>query len=223
MIRMIIGQSALKSHNRGVALMEFAIGLPVLALVGMGGLEMANYAMAIHKVSQTASAMADNLSRVGAKSSLAKTQLRETDIRDSFRGMERQANGLGIGANGRAIISSLERNADDGQWIHWQRCIGTLNHTSSYGLEGIGASGTGFPGMGPGATKIKAPPGDGQAVMFVEIAFEYKPLFTESIIPQKKLTSFAAFMVRSPRDTDVGVTNPSPGIAAYTCNKFTAT
>ena len=211
------------SDKRGVALIEFAIGLPVLALMGMGGIELGNYALAIHKVSQTASAMADNLSRVGAKSSLAKTQLRETDIRDSFRGMERQATGLSVGLNGRAIISSLERNPDGGQWIRWQRCIGMLNHPSSYGVEDDGSTGTSFPGMGPGMTKIKAPPGSDQAVMFVEIAYEYKPLFSSAIISQTKLTSFAAFIVRSPRDTDAGVINPSPGITPYTCDRFTAT
>ena len=209
--------------RRGVALVEFALGLPIILAVGLGGLEYSQYAMAVHKVSQSANAMADNLSRVGARSALSVTQIREADIIDTFRGMDRQASELKIGTYGRVIISSLERNASDGQWIHWQRCIGMLNVPSSFGSAGDGATGTGFAGMGPPGSQVQAPPGTGQAVMFVEVQYDYQPLFSTMILPPTRLNSYSVFVVRTPRDTAVGVTNPSPSATPYTCNRFTAT
>ena len=209
--------------RRGVALIEFALAFPLLLTFGMGGLEYSQFALAVHKVSQSANAMADNLSRVGAKSALTTTQLREADIIDTFRGMQRQAGNLNVGLHGRVIVSSLERNASGGQWIRWQRCLGTMVYPSSYGNAGDGASGTSFPGMGPAGSEVKAPPGTGQAVMFVEIAYEYQPMFTSAILPPTLLKSYSAFIVRSPRDTAAGVTNPSPSVTSYTCNRHTAT
>src|SRR3546814_13154337 len=44
--------------------------------------------------------------------------------------------------HGRIILSSLERNDDGGQWIHWQRCYGDLDVESSYGEAGDGEEGT---------------------------------------------------------------------------------
>ena len=212
-----------RSDHRGIALIEFALAFPLLLTLGMGGLEYSQYALAMHKVSQSANAMADNLSRVGMKSALSTTQIREVDIIDSFRGMERQAGDLKVGLRGRVIVSSLERNVSGGQWIRWQRCLGKMVHPSSYGNAGDGATGTSFPGMGPAGSEIQAPPGSSQAVMFVEIAYEYQPMFSSMILPPTKLKSYSAFIVRSPRDTAAGVTNPSPSATSYTCNRHTAT
>ncbi len=216
---------AILRDQRAVSAIEFALVLPILSLMGMGGLELSQYAITIHRVTQSANALADDLSRVGANSSLSTTQLRERDVLDGFRGMIRQNPTLNIPANGRVILSSLELNASNGQWIHWQRCIGAMNFASTYGNAGDGATGTAFPGMGPTGSKIQTPPGAGQAVMFVEVAFQYTPMFTGLILPSKVIKSEAAFLVRTPRDTSgSGIFNPSPTVPTpYTCNRFTAT
>src|SRR3546814_1196324 len=69
--------------------------------------------------------------------------------------------------HGRIILSSLERNADGGQQIHWQRCYGDLDVASSYGEAGDGEEGTDFPGMGPDGAEVTA--AAGAAVMFVAV------------------------------------------------------
>ncbi len=216
-------KSCLKDR-RGVSAIEFALVLPVLAIMGMGGLEMSQYAITIHLVTQSANSLADNMSRVGANSSLTTTQLRERDIVDGFYGMIRQNPTLNIPGNGRVILSSLERNSSGGQWIHWQRCIGTMAHASTYGNAGDGVTGTSFAGMGPTGSKIQTPPGSGQAVMFVEVAYQYTPMFTDLILPSRVITSDAAFIVRSPRDlAGTGLFNPSPAVATpYICSRYTA-
>jgi TadE-like protein len=211
-------------QTRGVSAIEFALTLPVLSLMGMGGLEMAQYALTVHKVSQAANALADNMSRVGALSALSTTQLRESDVLDGFVGVKRQNPALNITANGRITLSSLELNPSGGQWIHWQRCIGTMVRAPAYGIQGTGVSGTAFAGMGPLGQEIKTPPGAGQAVMFVELAYQYTPMFTGLVLPSTLIKTESAFIVRTPRDTSGnGIFNPGTSVPTpYTCDRHTA-
>jgi TadE-like protein len=215
----------LAANISGVSIMEFALVLPVLTLLGMGGLEMSQYAMSIHRVSQATNALADTMSRVGARSALTRTQLRESDVLDGFRGFLEQNPQLDLGNHGRIILSSLDLNAAGGQRIHWQRCIGVMVRDSLYGPQGTGATGTGFAGMGPAGQQIQTPPGAGQAVMYVEVAYTYTPMFTDMVLPSTLITSEAAFLVRTPRDnTTTGIFNPGGAVPTpYTCNRHTAT
>jgi Flp pilus assembly protein TadG len=216
----------LRDDTSGLALIEFGYSLPLLLGLSGYGLELANLANANMRVSQAANALADNVSRVGLESALAKTQLRESDINDGLIGVARQSGTMDIGTRGRVIVSSLERNADGGQWIHWQRCLGTRNYTSSFGVAGDGVTGTSFPGMGPASARVTAPDAE-SAVMFVEIIYDYKPIFSTIYINNRQIRFHASYIVRDKRDLTVnsgtGITNPSPSATAYTCNRFTAT
>src|SRR5690606_30651716 len=118
----------------------------------------------------------------------------EADINDVFAGVEKQAGNLHFEQHGRIILSSLERNSDGGQWIHWQRCYGDLNVDSSYGTEGDGQSGTDFPGMGPEGAEVTA--AAGTAVMFVEVVYEYQPLLYGKWLGTRTIRSTAAFNIR---------------------------
>src|SRR3546814_18229085 len=82
--------------------------------------------------------------------------------------------------HGRIILSSLERNADGGQQIHWQRCYGDLDVASSYGEAGDGEEGTDFPGMGPDGAEVTA--AAGTAVRFVKVYYDYQPLDRKSVV-----------------------------------------
>ncbi len=227
---------ALSKGQSGNALIEFAFSLPLLTLLGGYGIEMANLAMVNQQVSQAAMALADNMSRVGASSALAVTQIREADVVDSFEGIKRQADGLKLTTYGRVILSSLQRNAADGQWIAWQRCIGMKNVSSLYGAQGDGATGTGLAGMGPATARITAPPDS--AVMFVEIVYDYQPLFLSiptygaAITNNRVIRYEASFIVRDARElasntstpTVPGIINPGPTTAPVkTCSTYSAT
>lgn len=211
----------LRSDVSGVAMIEFAYSLPLLLVLGGYGIEMSNMATVNQKVSQAALALADNMSRVGAESALSVVQIRESDVNDSFIGLKRQTGTLNLTANGRVILSSLEQNASGGQWIHWQRCIGTKNVTSSYGPQGTGVTGTSFLGMGSAAARVTAPPGS--AVMFVEIVYDYKALFGTMFMPARTIRYEASFVVRDDRDmSGNGIFNPSPTATSSTCGTFAA-
>lgn len=207
--------SALQRDCSGLALIEFAYVIPVLTAVGISGIEMTNYANVNMRVSQAAMALADNMSRVGLESSLSSVQIREADVNDSFIGIQRQTEGLNFTANGRVVLSSLERNADGGQWIHWQRCFGSQTTIAPrYGTQGTGATGTAFTGMGPVTARVTAP--IDTAVMFVEMTYTYQPLFTGFFLRDRTIRHEASFINRDPRDLSA-IHNPAPAAPVATC------
>ncbi|WP_284125909.1 TadE/TadG family type IV pilus assembly protein [Parerythrobacter aestuarii] len=210
--------------SRGVALVEMAFITPIILLMGVAGIEMANLAVTTMRVSQAAMHIADNASRIGDTDDLTARKVYEGDINDLFIGVRLQAgDGIDLYENGRVILSSLEQNADGGQWIHWQRCMGKKNVDSDYGAQGEGETGTDFDGMGPDGDELTA--ASGEAVMYVEIEYDYQPLidngFTEAFLPTEPIRSEAAFYVRSSRDL-TGTYQRSTPSTVYTCDKYEA-
>jgi hypothetical protein len=201
--------------TRATALMETAFLLPVLLLLGLGGMELTNLAVANMRVGQLASSLADNASRISAESAMPLPVVREIDVNELLAITLENGAKLGLEENGRIILSSLEVDPDTGnQWIHWQRCAGEKLFTSSYGTEGtIGGT---FDGMGDGGEKAIALPDI--AIMFVEIAYDYQPLVGEQWIGRRTLRYTASFMVRDDRDLS-GITNPEPAATLSTCTQ----
>ncbi len=203
----------LACDDSGLALTEFAFVAPFFLTIGLAGTDTANYAITHMRVSQIAMHVADNASRVGEHDVLVARRINEANINDLFIGAERFAGGLDLAANGRVILSSLEINADGGQWIHWQRCFGTKVFASTYGDAGDGLTGTDFPGMGEAGSEITATPGN--AVMFVEVALDYSGLGPVSLADGDVITYTAAFNVRDSRDlTQIYQTNPVSPVAS---------
>ncbi|WP_448664400.1 TadE/TadG family type IV pilus assembly protein [Sphingomonas sp. CJ20] len=226
----------LRQDSRGVSLLEFAIGLPLLLVAGMWGVELTHLAITNQRVSQLALQLADNASRVGLYSSLATMQLREVDINDVLLATRTQGDGIGLTTNGRIILSSLENvqqsyDSAPVQRIHWQRCIGLKRGTgydSSYGTTTTAAGTTNTQanagtaastGMGDTGSKVNAPSGSG--VMFVEINYLYTPIIgTGWFTGAQRLHYTASFIVRDNRDF-AQIYNPSPAATRSTCNLYT--
>jgi hypothetical protein len=199
--------------NRATVLIEMAFCIPLLILVGFGGLEIANLTLAHTRISQIGLGTADNAARIAVGSSLQLPRIREVDINEVFTGAEQQAGNLDLRARGKIILSSLEQNSEGGQWIHWQRCFGQLPVQSSFGTAGDGATGVAFEGMGPAGHKVTAP--FGSAVMFVEIVYQYRPLLYGRWLGPRTIRSTAAFNIREGRE--LAVPQPTTGVTASTC------
>jgi hypothetical protein len=204
----------LRRDTRGLAMIETAFTMPVLIFASLAGLEVANLMITHTRVSSVALSVADNASRIASGSNLALPQVREVDVNDAFAGAQLQGGNLDVKTNGRVILSSLETNASGGQWIHWQRCFGDKNYGSSYGTAGTGATGTGFPGMGPTGKEVRA--SVGAPVMFVEVYYDYQPFLYDSWIGDQHINYTAAFTVRDARDT-TNIFNPSPAATVNSC------
>ena len=210
---------ALPHAKSGVAMVEFAFTAPIVLTLGLLGSETAYYAITHMQVSQVAMQVADNASRVGEQDVLVARRVFEDDINEVFVGAEKLGERINIFENGRVILSSLEQNEDGGQWIHWQRCRGAKNFTSSYGVEGAGESGNSFDGMGEDGRKITA--SAGTAVMFVEISYDYEALTPFDYLDGETLTYTAAFNIRDSRDLSALFPSQS-GQNSANCSVFSA-
>ncbi len=181
-------------HNSGLAMIEFALGAPFILAAGLGGTEVANYTLANMKIGQLAVHLADNASRIGDTSTLQNRRIYESDINDVIVGAQIQAGALDLYDNGRVIISSLEVNEEDEQYIHWQRCRGLKNVLSSYGDQGDVMA----DGIGPPDEEVIAQ--QGEAVIFVEVQYTYQPMIWGQAFSNREITSIASFTVRDSRD-----------------------
>jgi len=202
----------------GVALVEFAYSLPFMTILGLGGIEIANYSVTHMRISQIAVSLADNASRAKEQIDAGVPYMREYDVNEAFQAAEVQSGNLDIQANGRMILSSLEVNPGNNnrQWIHWQRCSGSKSaYNSSYGTEGDGASGTAFKGMGPTGRVLTAE--SGYAIMFVEVVYDYQPLLFGRFIPTGPIRKTAAMYVRDDRGLQDGLKNPDPAAVQNKC------
>lgn len=231
---------SLGRDRSGLALLEFALSLPVVLGLGCYGLEISNLALLNLRISQIALNLADNASRVGTFSSLQTLQLREVDMNDVLQAARYQGSSINLTTNGRIIVSSLENvqqsyDSTPTQRIHWQRCIGLKGsiaadaaYNSSYGTtlvnDGTDATapndGTLAPnGMGDTGSMVTAPAASG--VMFVEINYLTKPLFGTWLSAPARIHYIASYIVRDRRDFSQ-IFNPSPTATRMTCNLYTS-
>lgn len=212
----------IRHDKSGMALIEFALTLPIFMGLGFYGVEVSHLAITQMKMSQIALNMADNASRIGSlDSNFSAKKILESQLNDVFQAADIQSGNIDVYGQGRLVLSSLEVNADGGQVVQWQRCKGYLGKESAYGDEGDGKTGKGFMGMGPPADRIAATPGS--AVMFVELYYEYEPLFGEMFMEHKILRQEAAYTVRDKRELGVSPGGDTNSPRKSTCEKFDST
>lgn len=230
----------LRRDTGGLALLEFALTLPLVLTVGVCGTELSYVAITNLKVSQYALNLADNASRVGVVAGNGVEQLREADVNDVLTGAKLEGQAIGLTTYGRVTLTSLEnvqQNYDSGpvQRIHWQRCIGVksgTNFDSTWDKTSITAgsdntqanAGVAEPsGYGPGSPQVSASPGNG--VIFVEVNYQYQPLFptmyTTLFGPAPVIHYIASYVIRDNRDYSQ-LYNFTPAAVRSTCDLHTA-
>ena len=163
-----------------MAMTEFALSLPILCILCLGGVELSNLSMAYLRVNSIAIQAADNAARV-------RSSIDETDVNEIFIGTKLIGQSIDFANNGRIILSSIEPVMDTSsppavvnQYLRWQRCTGANAANSTHGNQGDGATGTAqAAGFGvPGGPKIKA--SKNTAVILAEVVYSYQPLLTTS-------------------------------------------
>ncbi|MDF2495129.1 pilus assembly protein [Sphingomonas sp.] len=189
----------LKRDQRGLALIEFALTLPIVLVLLLYGLETANLGLSILRVHQIAATSADNAARV-------RDSINEADVSEVLMGGKIVGERMDFGTRGRIVLSDVLPNGNTSgsgsslivyQKIQWQRCTGALNNTESqpqYGREGKGVSDNSLPSMGASDRQIAATPGS--AMIFAEVTYLYKPLVSSTILGTPILRSEASFTVR---------------------------
>jgi hypothetical protein len=185
----------LDTDSDGTALLEFAISLPFLMILCVGGLEISNLALDYQRVSNIAIKTADHAARV-------RTSIDEADVNQIFTGSKLMGDKLNFAAHGRIILSSIEPVMDNSsppkvvsQLLRWQRCTGASAANSSHGNQGD-QNPVGF-GL-PGKPKITA--AKNTAVMLAEVVYDYQPLFVTSWFGPITIRSSQAITVRERSD-----------------------
>lgn len=205
----------LRDNRSGVALVEFAYSMPILVALGMTGTELANYASTRMRISQIALAISDHSSRMGEDGVLQDIKIYESDINDVFIGAQLQSGALDLKTNGRVILTSLETNTLSNGTVQqkegWKRCYGNdTAYTRQYTVQSDG--------MGVAGSRVTA--AQGTAVMFVEVAYTYKPLFPLAnglnFPNPQKIVDVASFYVRDDRDLPGGI-YAQGGVTPSTC------
>jgi TadE-like protein len=215
--RLSFGRSLLRDTD-GVALLEFAISLPFLLVLCLGGLELSSLALAYQRVSNIAIKTADNAARV-------RTSIDEADINQIFLGSKLMGDKIDFPAHGRIILSSIEPVMDNSsppkvvnQLLRWQRCTGANPANSTHGDQGD----TNVNGFGlAGQTKIKA--AKNTAVMLAEVVYDYQPLIAPSWFGPITIRTSQAITVRERSDQVVkNAQNLSTSKKALCTNAHTA-
>jgi hypothetical protein len=196
----------------GIAAVELALVMPPLLIIGLGTTEIVNSITTRKRVAELAMMVSDNASRISDGSSLNGAPIRESDINDVFLGAQLQSAGFNLEANGKVVLYSLEQNAQGGQWVRWRRCFGRSSYAPAY-QENVGKTGKGFAGMSSNGQLITAAKGD--SVMFVEIAYDYKPVIPVAWagFNSERITVRVAMNVRDKRD----LTGITPDAVASKC------
>ncbi len=204
---------SLRKDNSGLALIEFAYSIPVLFGLSITGADAAMYVQMSQKVSQIALATADNASRLGLENGLQARRVFEGDVIQIFSGAEEQSGKTDFYDNARIILSSVELDGDNLPYIHWQRCAGGRQYSSTHGNQGAGKSDDSLEdGIGPAGRKVLPVPAS--AVMFVEISYQYKSLFGLEPFDGREIVQTAAFNVRETRDlAQLYTTNANDAVA----------
>ncbi|MEL1249243.1 TadE/TadG family type IV pilus assembly protein [Aurantiacibacter gilvus] len=198
----------LRRDEEAVSTLEFALILPLFITLGLTGVEMAYMATVNMQVSQTAISLADNASRLGQTDNSSVTPtVTEADIDSIIGGALRQGESFNLEENGRIILSSLEYDEVTGrQFIHWQRCRGSLDRDSLYGDDGDnnGLGSTTIVGVGTADNQILAT--EGSAVMVAEVYYRYDGIINGSFGETAEFRQEAIFTIRDDRNLTPGVT-----------------
>ncbi|MBU3079358.1 TadE/TadG family type IV pilus assembly protein [Sphingomonas quercus] len=206
-------------------MIEFATILPLFLVAVLLGSDYAWYVVTRQQVASVARMTADNASRIGEDDPADIKKASEAAIIDLLQGGIEQGGSLDMAQRGRIILSSYERWDGARLVIKWQRCAGALAYDSSQGHEGdVRPQGMGVTGVKPpplpppiggSASQPGSQPPPDAALMFVEVAYEYRPLFGHFWNAGNRIVEMAAFRTREKRDL-TQVYN-SEGVAPATC------
>ncbi|WP_339630242.1 TadE/TadG family type IV pilus assembly protein [uncultured Sneathiella sp.] len=165
-------QEFIRNH-RGVAMVEFAMLLPLLMLLTAGSFEVARYALMTQKLDRITATLSDLIARSGNET------ITETEISNIIDSALFMAQPFDISDGSVIFLTSVQGRAGDAPEILSQRVSGNLTgYTSAIGstIGGDATLPTAFPDAGSGETLA-----DGETLIIAEIIYDYSPYLTGRI------------------------------------------
>ncbi len=157
------------ADNHGVALVEFAVALPILILMILGGFEAARYILLQQKLNGAAVTMAD----LAAQSET----LTAAELDTLFAAVDYVIRPFTMGGDGVVIVSSIGATGGSPVEVYWQR-----KGAGSLASDSV---------VAPGGTSVSLPSGfvvrDGESVIVSEVFFRFTPILVPNLFPSAEL------------------------------------
>jgi len=185
---------SLCQDRRGVAFLEFALGLPLFLGLTLTALEFGNFVMATNRVQRMASMLSDLV----AQSGTGEVGISEKQVYDLFNAIDLTAKPYDLRKRGRVVITGVQgtdkdNNATVENQILWQRFDGAYVQAAPL----VGCAQTVTTASLPNNRALLL-----DEVMFhVQVSYNYEPLF--AVIPfgmlnmQPAITRAVMFRARS--------------------------
>jgi Flp pilus assembly protein TadG len=166
-------------NRRGSLLVETAFTMSILAMLSLGGAELARYTLLHQKMERIAASIGDLIAQ-------AQT-LSEVDVTNVFAAVSEIARPFDLSTSGVVIISSIGATGGGGPTMNWQRLGGGVLPATSLIATTPGASAA----MPTGFTVS-----DGETVITAEVMFDYQPWLFDALIGNTQLYHTAFFRPR---------------------------
>ncbi|USG62937.1 pilus assembly protein [Sneathiella marina] len=160
-------------NRRGVAMVEFAMLLPLLMLLAAGSFEVARYALIMQKLDRIVATLSDLVARSGNET------MTETEVSNIMDSAFYMAQPFDITGDAMMILTSVEGRAGQAPQILSQRSSGTVaGAASTIGttINGNATLPSAFPDAGSGETL-----NDGETLIVAELVYNYSPYLIGNI------------------------------------------
>ena len=155
-----------KANQKGVALIEFALVLPVVTLLLLGCMDLTIYLVAHQRVSRAAYTMSNLLTQMDQG-------LQEAQVSDMILALNQVSKPYNIETDGKAVITAIIGNGVDGAapdnfTVAWKRCYGAMAGTGTFGAQGSLVTQATFPASTIVTSK--------QILIITELTYQYTPI-----------------------------------------------
>jgi len=156
----------IKKQEEGIAVLEFAIAVPVIVTLLMGTIDLVTYVIAHQRISRAAYTMSNLLTQMDKG-------LKEAQVSDMMLALNRVSDPYDIATNGKATMTAIIGKGPDGVEpdyfkVAWQRCYGAGTGSSSYGAENTTVAQSSFP--------VNTIVTSSQILIVTEITYNFEPM-----------------------------------------------
>lgn len=210
MIRVV---NNMRADRRGATIVEVALWMPLIVMIGLGMLEYTNFILAGQKLERIATVTADTI----ARNTMAPS---ERSFIDTFKAVEKLDVPFDLKKDGRTILTGVigvNKNGAVVNKVVWQRCDGDLTAAGSQ----IGSEWKTTPDYGEGPDVLlpnNVVLQQNQMVVVSEVAYKYDPLINidqlRRLPPDGIIRQRSMFITRGSAIPNI---TPSSGVSAKTC------
>lgn len=166
------------SSNTGIAAVEFALVLPILLLLFLGGFELSRFLLIHQKVDRIAYTIADVVTQ--------STVVTNNQINQILSATIQIMNPFSFTDEGIVILSSVYQSGSNPSTVRWQRSGGgTLSRSSQIGMP-----------SGNATLPVELTLNDKDNVIISEVYYRYTPVLSAGILSPQDIYKTAIFKPR---------------------------